>query len=150
MIFLKLSKEEYKKMYKKASPPTKSYKNIPIAFIVGGLICTVGECIRQAFIYFDFGEKNSGTLTSITLVLISAILTGLGLYHNLAKYSGAGTLVPITGFANSVVSAAIEFKSEGMVLGLGAKIFIICGPVILYGTLASAIYGVIYWLMGFV
>lgn len=147
---MKLSKEEYKKMYKKASPPTKSYKNIPIAFIVGGLICTVGECIRQAFIYFDFGEKNSGTLTSITLVLISAILTGLGLYHNLAKYSGAGTLVPITGFANSVVSAAIEFKSEGMVLGLGAKIFIICGPVILYGTLASAIYGVIYWLMGFV
>ena len=98
--------------------------------------------------YSNYGlsEKNAGMATSITLILISAILTGFGLYDKIAKHGGAGTLVPITGFANSVVAPAIEFKTEGLVLGLGAKIFIISGPVILYGTLASVIYGLIYYL----
>lgn len=144
---MKVSKQEYDKMQKKASPPTKSYKNIPIAFVVGGLICVLGEALKELYIYFGISDKNSGTLTSITLVFISALLTGLGIYHSIAKYAGAGTLVPITGFANSVVSPAIEFKTEGFVLGLGAKIFIICGPVILYGTLASVIYGLVLWVM---
>lgn len=144
---MNITKEEYKKMYKKASPPTKSYKNIPIAFLVGGGICTLGEGLKSLYKFLDFSEKNSSTLTSISLVFLSALLTGLGVYHSIAKYAGAGTLVPITGFANSVVSPAIEFKTEGFVTGLGAKIFIICGPVILYGTLASVVYGVIYWLL---
>lgn len=141
-----VSKKEYEKMYKKASPPTKSLKNCTYAFLVGGAICTLGEALKQLYIAFGLAEKSSATLTSVTLIFISAVLTGLGLYHSIAKYAGAGTLVPITGFANSVVSPAIEFKTEGWVLGLGAKIFIICGPVILYGTLASVIYGLIYWL----
>ncbi len=144
---MNITKDEYKKMYKKASPPTKSYKNIPIAFVTGGAICVLGEGIKQFYKFLELSDKNSSTLTSITLVFLSAVLTGLGVYHTMAKYAGAGTLVPITGFANSVVSAAIEFKSEGFVLGLGAKIFTICGPVILYGTLASFIYGLIYWIL---
>ena len=141
-----VSKKEYEKMYKKASPPTKSLKNCAYAFLVGGAICTLGEALKQLYIALGLAEKSSATMTSVTLVFISALLTGLGLYHSIAKYAGAGTLVPITGFANSVVSPAIEFKTEGFVTGLRAKIFIISGPVILYGTLASVIYGLIYWL----
>lgn len=143
---MNISQEQYKKMWQKASPPTKSYKNIPIAFVVGGLICVVGEILKEMYRFFDLPEKNSALMTSVTLIFLSALFTGLGIYHSLAKYAGAGTLVPITGFANSVVSPAIEFKTEGFVMGLGAKIFIICGPVILYGTLASVVYGFIYWL----
>lgn len=144
---MKLSQEQYKQMYKEASHPTRSYLTIPKAFVIGGLICVLGEALLEMYKYFGIGEKNSAALTSITLVFLSALFTGLGLYHKLAKHAGAGTLVPITGFANSVVSPAIEFKAEGYVLGLGAKIFIICGPVILYGISASVIYGFIYWLM---
>ena len=102
--------------------------------------------LKGMYRFFDLPEKNSALMTSVTLIFLSALFTGLGIYHSLAKYAGAGTLVPITGFANSVVSPAIEFKTEGFVMGLGAKIFIICGPVILYGTLASVVYGFIYWL----
>lgn len=142
---MKVSKQEYDKMQKKASPPTKFYKNIPTAFTVGGLICVLGEALKQFYLYLGITDKNSATLTSVTLIFISALLTGLGVYHSIAKFAGAGTLVPITGFANSVVSPAIEFKTEGFVMGLGAKIFIICGPVILYGTLASVVYGLILW-----
>ncbi len=141
-----ISQQQYKKMYKDASRSTKSYKTIPKAFVIGGLICLLGEALNSLYKFWGLGEKNSAILTSVTLVFLSALLTGLGLYHKLAKHAGAGTLVPITGFANSVVSPAIEFRSEGYVLGLGAKIFIICGPVILYGISASVIYGLIYWL----
>lgn len=144
---MNISRQEYKRMWQQASPPTKSYQNIPIAFVVGGLICMLGEALKQMYRYFEFSEKNSGIMTSVTLIFLSALFTGLGLYHALASYAGAGTLVPITGFANSVVAPAIEFKTEGFVTGLGAKIFVICGPVILYGTLASVIYGVIYWIL---
>ncbi len=141
-----VSKKEYEKMYKKASPATKSLKNMTFAFFVGGAICTLGEFLKQLYITLGLTEKNGSLMSSVSLIFISAVLTGLGIYHSIAKYAGAGTLVPITGFANSVVSPAIEFKTEGFVTGLGAKIFIICGPVILYGTLASVIYGLIYWL----
>lgn len=141
-----VSEKEYEKMYKKASPPTKSFKNMTFAFFVGGAICTLGEFLKQLYITLGLTEKNGSLMSSVSLIFISAVLTGLGIYHSIAKYAGAGTLVPITGFANSVVSPAIEFKTEGFVTGLGAKIFIISGPVILYGTLASVIYGLIYWL----
>lgn len=144
---MNMSKKEYDKIVKQASPPTKSYKTIPSAFVIGGLICVLGECLLNLWQYLDFSEKNAGILTSICLVFLSALLTGLGLYPKIAKLGGAGTLVPITGFANSVVSPAIEFKTEGYILGLGAKIFIIAGPVILYGIVASVIYGVIYWVL---
>lgn len=137
--------KQYNEMVKKASPNSKSWIDIPKAFVIGGLICCIGQGINNIFSYYGFDTKTAASWTSITLVLISAILTGLGLYEKLAKHGGAGTLVPITGFANSVVSPALEFKSEGFVLGLGAKIFIISGPVILYGTTASIIYGLIYY-----
>ncbi len=142
-----VTKKEYAQLVKDVSPPTKSIKTIPCAFLVGGSICLLGQILGDLYKLGGMSQKNSSTLVSITLVFISALLTGLGLYHKLAKIAGAGTLVPITGFANSVVSPAIEFHSEGLVLGLGAKIFIICGPVILYGVSASVIYGFVYWLI---
>ena len=118
------------------------------AFIVGGFICTLGQLFVDFFKVMGVDEKTSGSLSGICLIFLAAILTGIGVFDKIAKVGGAGTLVPITGFANSVVAPAIDNKAEGLVLGLGAKIFIIAGPVILYGTLASVIYGFIYWLTG--
>lgn len=123
------------------------WKDCVCAFIVGGLICTFGELLKNLYTMAGLDKESAGTLVSVTLVFLTAFFTGLGWFDSLAKIGGAGTLVPITGFANSVVSPALDNKAEGMVLGLGAKIFIIAGPVILYGTLASAIYGVIYYLV---
>lgn len=142
---MNLSQSQYEQMYKEASQNSKAYFNIPKAFVIGGLICTLGQAFSELYKYLGFDEKSASTCTSVTLVFLSALFTGLRLYEKLAKHGGAGTLVPITGFANSVVSPAIEFKSEGYILGLGAKIFIISGPVILYGTVASVVYGIIYW-----
>ncbi|MBQ8434528.1 MAG: stage V sporulation protein AC [Oscillospiraceae bacterium] len=142
-----ISKKEYAQMSKKASPPTKSWKTIPCAFIIGGLICTLGQVIKNIFIYYGVDEETAGTWCSICLVVLSALFTGLGLYEKLAKHAGAGTLVPITGFANSISSSALEAKSEGFILGVGAKIFTIAGPVILYGTAASVVYGIIYYIV---
>lgn len=133
-------------MVKSTSPPSKSFKNIPIAFLVGGVICTIGQVILKVFERYNFDKVSASTWVSIILILTSAVLTGFGLYEKLAKHAGAGTLVPITGFANSVVSPALECKTEGFVLGVGAKIFTIAGPVILYGVAASIIYGLIYYL----
>ena len=140
-----ISQKQYQIMTKKASPGSKSWIDIPSAFVIGGLICTVGEYLLNIFKDNGFDSKSAGAWTSVVLVFLSALLTGLGLYEKIAKHGGAGTLVPITGFANAVVSPALEFKSEGFILGLGAKIFIISGPVILYGTMASVIYGLIYY-----
>lgn len=140
-----ISKKQYDSMVKKISPNSKSWIDIPKAFFIGGLICTIGQGLMDIFSYYGFDEKSASTWTSVTLVFISALLTSLGLYEKIAKHGGAGTLVPITGFANAVVSPALEFKAEGLVLGVGAKIFAISGPVILYGTAASVIYGLIYY-----
>lgn len=140
-----VTKKEYSEMSKKASPNSRSWVNVPVAFLIGGAICTLGEIFLNIFSKFGFEKESAGAWASIILVFLSALFTGLGLYEKLAKHAGAGTLVPITGFANAVVSSAIESKTEGFILGVGAKIFTIAGPVILYGTTASVIYGVIYY-----
>lgn len=142
---MKVSPELYNDMSKKASPKSKSWINIPSAFVIGGIICLIGEIISSAFRANGFDRTESGTWTSVILVLSSAFLTGFNLYEKIAKHAGAGTLVPITGFANAVVSSALESKTEGYILGVGAKIFAIAGPVILYGTAASVVYGLIYY-----
>ena len=142
---MSVTPQQYKKMSEKASPNSKSWIDIPFAFLIGGAICALGQFFLNLFEYYGLDAKSAGTWTSVTLVFLSALLTGLGLYEKIAKHGGAGTLVPITGFANAVVSPALEFKTEGFILGLGAKIFIISGPVILYGTITSVIYGLIYY-----
>lgn len=143
---MKLTNTEYDYLVKKRSPNTKHYKTLPMAFVIGGLICCMGQAFTNLYTYIGLDEVRAGTLTSATLVFLSAVFTGLGLYGKLAKAGGAGTLVPITGFANAVVSPALEFKTEGYILGVGAKMFIIAGPVIVYGLAASAIYGVILYI----
>lgn len=134
-------------MVERASPNSKTWLNTLKAFVIGGIICLIGQGIFELFKAAGVPEDDVGTCVSVSLVFFSAILTATGLYPKLAKHGGAGTLVPITGFANAVVSPAVEFKTEGFVLGVGAKIFTIAGPVILYGTVASVIWGVIYWAM---
>lgn len=143
---MNITPELYDEMSKKASPKSNSKINVPVAFIVGGLICVIGQILLTIFKNQGFDEIASGRWTSIILIGISALLTGLGLYEKLAKHAGAGTLVPITGFSNSISSSAIEAKSEGFILGVGAKIFTIAGPVILYGCSSSVIYGIIYYI----
>ena len=143
---MQLPPKNYDAMVKRANPPSPVVKDCLWAFFVGGAICLLGEALRQ--FYLSWYDKDlAGTLTSITLVMLSAITTVPGWYQKLAAKAGAGTLVPITGFANSVVSPAVEFKAEGWVTGVGAKIFTIAGPVIAFGTLASFVWGVVYWLV---
>ena len=135
-------------MTKEASPNTKSWRNIPLAFLIGGLICTLGQGLMEFYRSQGLPKDEASTWASVSLVFLSALLTGMKVYDNIAKFGGAGTLVPITGFANAVVSPAMEFKSEGFVLGLGAKMFIIAGPVIVYGITAAEGYGLILFFMG--
>lgn len=144
---MNITQKEYKERNKKASPPSPVIKDCIMAFIFGGGICTMGEAFYHYYLGFGLGEKYSRAAVSITLIFIAAVLTMLKVFDNIAKVAGAGTLVPITGFSNAVVSPAIEFKSEGFILGVGAKMFIIAGPVIVYGVSASVIYGFIYWLI---
>lgn len=141
------SAKEYKQMVKHASPPSPLLKDCLRAFLIGGIICTLGEALGNLYTALGLTEEIAKPLTSITLIFIAVTLTAIGVFDRIAKFAGAGTLVPITGFANAVSSAAIEFKSEGFILGVGAKMFTIAGPVIVYGTVASVIYGVIYWLI---
>ncbi|MBO5042123.1 MAG: stage V sporulation protein AC [Clostridia bacterium] len=142
-----MNKETYKKYAEARAPRSPILKNCVRAFLVGGLICTLGQGLRNVYTKLcGMDTDDAGTVTAVTLVLIAVILTGLGVFDRIAKFAGAGTLVPITGFANAVASPAIDAKSEGWVLGVGAKIFTIAGPVLLYGTLAGAVYGVIYWI----
>ena len=141
-----MNREEYNNLVKKASPPSRKTRDFLSAFLIGGAICVIGQLIKELCLYLDFSEKDSGMFVSSALIVIAAILTGFGVFEKIAKHAGAGTLVPITGFANAVVSPAIEFKSEGFVLGVGAKMFTIAGPVIVYGTVASVVYGIIYWI----
>lgn len=144
---MSVSPDEYKKMGEKAVPKTKSTKNLAGAFFIGGTICTIGQAVLNFYLNAGLSTPSASTACSITLIGLSALLTGFGVYDKIAKFGGGGTLVPITGFANAVVSPAMEYKSEGFVLGLGVKIFTIAGPVIVYGVLASVVYGIIYYLM---
>ena len=143
---MNITPELYSEMSKNAAPKSNSKVNVPVAFAVGGAICVIGELLRTIFERSGLDKTAAGTWTSIILVGLSAILTGLGWYEKLAKHAGAGTLVPITGFSNAISSSAIEAKSEGFILGVGAKIFTIAGPVILYGCSASVIYGLVYYI----
>ena len=140
-----MDKKTYNSMVKKVSPPSKKIRDFILAFLFGGLICTIGQLIFVCYYEFLKDIKLSYGLVSATLIVITGLLTGFRIFSKIAKYAGAGTLVPITGFANAVVSPAIEYKTEGFVLGVGANMFKIAGPVIVYGTVASVIYGIIYW-----
>ena len=141
-----MTEKEYDKLVKSLSPKSPIGKDCFNAFWIGGLICLVGQLIMNGFLALDLGKTEASTATSMTLVALSALLTGLSLYDDMAKVAGAGTLVPITGFANAVVAPAVEFKTEGFILGVGAKMFTLAGPVIVYGVSASVVYGVVYWI----
>ena len=141
-----MTEREYGKMVQDMMPKSPIWKDCLNAFWIGGLICALGQLILNGYTALGLDETNAGTATSMSLVALSALLTGLSLYDNIAKYAGAGTLVPITGFANSIAAPAVEFKTEGMILGTAAKMFTIAGPVIVYGVSASVVYGFIYWL----
>ena len=141
-----MTEREYGKLVEDMAPKSPIKKDCFNAFWVGGLICVIGQLFINFYSYLGLDETNAGTAASMSLVAISALLTGLSLYDNIAKHAGAGTLVPITGFANSIASPAVEFKTEGFILGVGAKMFTIAGPVIVYGVSASVVYGVIYWI----
>lgn len=141
-----MTEKEYEKLVQKAAPKSPIGKDCLNAFWIGGLICMLGQILTNSYGAFGLDKDAASTATSITLVVLSALLTGLSLYDNLAKYGGAGTLVPITGFANAIAAPAVEFKTEGFILGVGAKLFTIAGPVIVYGLSASVVYGFIYWL----
>ena len=142
-----MTERDYGKLVNNLCPQSPMGKDCIWAFCIGGLICTVGQVFLNLYTNFGLDKELAGTATSMTLVAISALLTGLSLYDNIAKYAGAGTLVPITGFANAVAAPAVEFKTEGFILGVGAKMFTIAGPVIVYGVAASVVYGFVYWLM---
>lgn len=148
---MNMNKETYKKYVDARAPKSPLAKDCLRAFLVGGLICTLGQGLNEIYTKLcGLPKEDAGTLTSATLILIAAILTGAGIFDRIAKFAGAGTLVPITGFANSVVSPAVDAKSEGLILGVGAKIFTVAGPVLLYGTLAGTLYGVVYWIVGLI
>lgn len=133
-------------MTKESSPDSPLWKNMLWAFFTGGAICTIGQGILMLYQSYGLNQLDASTSTSITLIFLGALLTGLKIYDNLAKHAGAGTLVPITGFANSIVSPALEFKSEGYILGMSTKMFSIAGPVLVFGITASVIYGLVIWI----
>ena len=141
-----MTDKEYEKLVEQISPKSTVGNDCLSAFLVGGIICVTGQFFINFYTNLGLEKDSASAAASMTLVVISAILTGLSLYDNIAKYAGAGTLVPITGFANSSTATAIEFKTEGFILGIGAKMFTIAGPVIVYGLSASVIYGFFYWI----
>lgn len=145
---MKMTNKEYGKYVNKKSPNSPIWGNMIKAFIVGGIICCIGQAIMNGYGACGLAEESAATATSVTLVFLGALFTGLGIYDDIAKIGGAGTLVPITGFANSVVSPALEFKAEGQITGTAAKMFIIAGPVITFGITASVIYGLILCIFG--
>ncbi len=141
-----MTEKEYGKLVKQLSPNSPLTKDCIWAFVVGGLICVLGQLLNDGYALTGLEKTEAGTATSMTLVALSTLFTGLSLYDDLAKHAGAGTLVPITGFANAVAAPAVEFRTEGFILGVGAKMFTIAGPVIVYGVSASVVYGLIYWI----
>ena len=144
---MNIGSEKYKQYADAHAPKSRVVRNSLMAFLFGGLICAVAEALTRLYVTFGMARDDAGLLTSVTLIFVAAVLTAAGVFDNIAKVAGAGTLVPITGFANSVVSAAVDSRDEGFVLGLGAKIFTVAGPGLLYGTLAGAVCGVIYWIV---
>ena len=143
-----MTPEEYRRFADERAPRSKLGRDTALAFLVGGAICALGQLIRSGWLALGLAEGDAGTMTSVTLVLLSALATALNVYNSLARFAGAGTLVPITGFANAVVSPAIDYKTEGFVTGMAVKMFTIAGPVLVFGTLASVVYGVIYCAAG--
>ena len=143
-----MTPKEYDALVRQLSPRSPLWKDTALAFAVGGGICALGQLIMNGWAALGLTAQEAGTATSVTLVFLSVLLTALGLYHRLARYAGAGTLVPITGFANAVASPAIDFRAEGVVTGTAVKMFTVAGPVIVFGTAASVVYGVILWLLG--
>lgn len=141
----KIEAEEYQQIINKIKPKPPLIKNIFMAFIVGGLICTLGQLITNYFLSLGLEKLDAGSATSAVLVFLAALLTGLGIYDSIGKYAGAGSIVPITGFANSMVAPALEFKKEGYILGVGSKLFTIAGPVLVFGIVISWIIGIIYF-----
>ena len=144
---MNLSNQEYGRLVRKLAKPSPMAKNMLWAFFTGGTICAAAQWLSNRYGSRGLDKEQAGTAVSVTLIFAAALLTGLGLFDKLAKHAGAGTLVPITGFANAVVSPALEFKSEGLITGTTAKLFTVAGPVIVYGVSASVVYGVIYWLL---
>lgn len=142
-----MDNREKKKLIKKHSPPSPVIRDSLRAFLVGGLICLIGEGLTELYIYLGAEPESAGLYTSLSLIFIASLLTAFGVFDNIAKWAGAGTLVPITGFSNAVTSQAIDARSEGLVLGVGSKIFNVSGPVILYGLIAGVVYGGIYYLV---
>ena len=142
-----MNSKEYNKYIQSMAEKSPIAKNMCFAFLIGGAICVIGQLVLDGWTALGLEKIDAATATSISMVFLGALFTGLGLYCRLARYAGAGTLVPITGFSNAMTSAAIEFKSEGFILGVGAKMFTIAGPVIVYGVSASIVYGIVYWLI---
>ena len=145
---MNMTPKEYNRYVARLAKKSPLGKDLLNSFLIGGLICVVGQLILNGYTALELSEQDAAAATSVSLVFLSAVLTALSVYDDLAKIAGAGTLVPITGFANAVVSSAIEFKAEGFVTGMAAKMFIIAGPVIVYGTVASVLYGVILVIFG--
>lgn len=143
---MQITNQEYQALADRLAPKSKSLKNCVKAFLVGGAICSLAQGLKTGYLALGLEEETAGILVSVTLIALSVLLTGLSVYDDLAKHAGAGTLVPITGFANSVAAPAIEYKTEGFVSGLAVKMFTIAGPVLVYGLSASALYGLILWL----
>ena len=141
-----MTEKEYDALVKEMMPKSPIWRDCWGAFWIGGLICVIGQFFINRYSAMGISKEMAGTAASMTLVALSALLTGLSIYDNVAKYAGAGTLVPITGFANAIAAPAVEFKTEGMILGTAAKMFTIAGPVIVYGVSASVVYGFVYWI----
>ena len=144
---MNMNNQEYNQYVSSRADPSPLWKDLLWAFLVGGAICAGGQGLTALYQSLGAGKEDAGTWTSVTLIFLASLLTGLGVFDNIAKRAGAGTLVPITGFSNAMVSPALEFKSEGFVTGTGAKLFTVAGPVLAYGISASVVYGVILWLL---
>lgn len=142
---MNMTKKEYEKYAQQKAPKSKFVKNMFWAFVIGGLICVIGQAVNNFFRSRGMDIEQAAGATAIIMIFLGALLTGLNYYDNIAKLAGAGTLVPITGFANAIVSPAMEFRSEGYILGIGAKMFVIAGPVLVFGTVSSVIAGIIYY-----
>ena len=144
---MELSNQEYNEYVANLAEKSPLWKDVALAFLIGGAICVLGQALLSGWGALGLSEKDAGTMTTVSLIFLSALLTGLNLYSKLARFGGAGTLVPVTGFANAVAAPAIDFKSEGLVTGMAAKMFVVAGPVIVYGVASSVLYGVILMLL---